>query len=89
MTQPVGSPLTPATVGGTMAQQNADSVHITGGYINPTSGFVNQIVTVAGATGNITGNLIYCPDGDGGSPCLAVYDGSSYKRIALGATIST
>ena len=35
------------------------------------------------------GAIIYVSDGDSGSPCLAVYDGSSWKRIALGATIST
>ena len=34
-----------------------------------------------------TGEVIYVSDGDAGSPCLAVYDGS-WKRVALGATIS-
>lgn len=29
-----------------------------------------------------------CTDGDNGSPCLAVSDGGSWKRIALGATVS-
>lgn len=34
------------------------------------------------------GMLVYATDGAGGSPCLAVYDGTAWKRIALGATIS-
>lgn len=29
-----------------------------------------------------------CTDGDSGSPCLAVSDGGSWKRISLGATVS-
>ena len=81
---------------GTMATQASTGVNISGGVLSNSGGlyingvpFTLQSVNVSGATGNITGNLIFCPDGDGGSPCLAVYDGSSYKRIALGATIST
>ena len=95
MAYKVGELLTPATVG-SMAEQDSTDVIITGGVLINTGGLhINgvpltlQSVNVSGATGNFTGNLIFCPDGDGGSPCLAVYDGSSYKRIALGATIST
>ena len=36
-----------------------------------------------------TGQVIYVSDGDAGQPCLAVYSGGSFKRIALGSTIST
>ena len=36
-----------------------------------------------------SGWCVYCPDGDAGSPCLAVFDGSNWKRIVLGATVST
>lgn len=49
-----------------------------------------RVYTVAGAsllTGN-PGEVIYVVDGDSGSPCLAVWDGTSWKRSALGATIS-
>lgn len=35
------------------------------------------------------GYLGYCSNGNSGSPCLAVYDGTSWKRVPLGATIST
>lgn len=34
------------------------------------------------------GMIAYVSDGDSGSPCLAVHDGSSFKRVALGTTIS-
>lgn len=30
-----------------------------------------------------------CTDGDSGGPCLAVSDGGSWKRVSLGATVST
>ena len=34
------------------------------------------------------GDLAFCSNGNGGSKCLAVYDGSNWKVVALGATIS-
>ena len=34
------------------------------------------------------GDVIYVSDGDTGDACLGVYDGSNWKVIALGATIS-
>lgn len=34
------------------------------------------------------GMIAYVTDGNSGSPCLAVHDGSSFKRVALGTTIS-
>jgi hypothetical protein len=36
-----------------------------------------------------TGQLIYVSNGDSGNPCLAVYSGGTFKRVALGSTIST
>ena len=36
----------------------------------------------------VTGQVIYVSNGDAGAASLAVYDGSSWKRVALGATIS-
>jgi len=44
--------------------------------------------TTAGAPSGSTGDVIYVSDGDAGNPCLGIYDGSSFKRVALGATIS-
>lgn len=34
------------------------------------------------------GDVAYCSDGDTGSACVAVYDGSNWVRIALGSAIS-
>lgn len=44
-------------------------------------------VASAPASGSF-GALIFVSDGNAGSPCLASWDGASWKRIALGATIS-
>jgi len=35
------------------------------------------------------GDVAYCSDGDTGSKCLAVYDGSNWKVSSLGSTISS
>lgn len=34
------------------------------------------------------GMLVRCSDGDAGSPCLAMYDVDSFKRISLGLAVS-
>lgn len=34
------------------------------------------------------GSVIYCSNGNSGAPCLAVSDGVSWKRIALGTAVS-
>jgi hypothetical protein len=47
--------------------------------------------TVAGAANIGTpaaGQVIYVTNGDSGNPCLAVYSGGAWKRVALGANIS-
>lgn len=35
-----------------------------------------------------TGAVAYCTNGDTGSPCLAVSNGTTWRRVALGATIA-
>jgi predicted acyltransferase (DUF342 family) len=47
------------------------------------------VVTTAAIVTPRTGQTIFVSDGDSGAPCLAVYDGASWKRVALGNTIST
>ena len=37
----------------------------------------------------LNGDVAFCIDGDAGSPCVAVYDGTNWTRISLGAAIST
>lgn len=32
--------------------------------------------------------VVYCSNGDTGSPCLAVSNGTNWKRIALGANVA-
>ena len=47
--------------------------------------------TVASAANIATpaaGQVIYVSNGDSGNPCLAVYSGGAWKRVALGANIS-
>ena len=45
--------------------------------------------TVSNApTNGTTGRVIYVSNGDVGAPCLAVDNGSAWKVVALGATIS-
>jgi hypothetical protein len=51
--------------------------------LNPKT--VSQLNAVSAQEGDVA----YCSNGDGGSKCLAVYNGTAWKRIALGATIST
>jgi hypothetical protein len=52
--------------------------------------FILASYTVENAPGasDNTGGIIYCTNGNGGSPCLAVSDGTGWKRIALGSNIS-
>lgn len=88
MSYKVGELLTPNSVG-TMAEQNKTAVDIDGGSISGTTLFLGVFPTSSLSSGSYAGQLVYCSDGDGGNPCLAVYDGSSFKRIVLGATVST
>ena len=39
-------------------------------------------------TDKVEGDVAYCSNGNSGSKTLAVYDGSAWKVVALGATIS-
>ena len=34
------------------------------------------------------GKVVYCTNGDGGNPCLAVDNGSAWLRVNLGAAVS-
>lgn len=65
-------------------------------YPKATSGGVAQLPSISTADLNAAqtgftagaGMIAYVTDGDSGSACLAVHDGTSFKRVALGATIS-
>lgn len=45
--------------------------------------------TVANAPPATVGSFAYFSNGDGGSPCFAVYSGGQWRRISLGAVISS
>ena len=36
----------------------------------------------------VEGDIVYSSNGDTGGKCLAIYNGTAWKRIALGATIA-
>ena len=41
------------------------------------------------AAASSTGMLAVCSDGDAGSPCLTLCDGTAWLRIVLGAAVAT
>jgi hypothetical protein len=74
---------------GSMAVQNEGDVCITGGEIEDTV-IRLKVYDVAGVpSASSGGKLIWVTDGNSGSPTVAVSDGSNWKVIAFGATIST
>lgn len=65
--------------------------------LNPTGGVVHiqdtlrltsKTTAELNALSPNEGDIAYCSDGDTGDKTLAVYDGSNWKVVALGATIS-
>ena len=44
--------------------------------------------TVESLSSLAAGDIVYTSDGDGGDPCLAVYNGTNWLRVALGTAIS-
>lgn len=46
-----------------------------------------EVATVPDATKH-TGSIIFVSNGDTGSPCLAVSDGTDWLRIVLGAAVA-
>ena len=66
--------------------------------LDPATGKVNieEVVNLApqtlaqlnGRTDQAEGDVAYCSNGNAGSKTVAVYDGSNWKVVALGATIS-
>lgn len=64
----------------------------------PTNGVVNlqnilrmskyTVAETANIVGSQSGDIIVVSNGDAGNICLAMWDGSAWKRISLGTTIS-
>ena len=74
---------------GTIATQDDDDVEISGGEIEDTL-IRLKVYNVAGVPSPSSGGkLIWVTDGNSGAATVAVSDGSNWKVIAFGATIST
>ena len=78
-----------------LGNANTDTITATG-KLNTTNGFRFTVLDTAtanylsGVLGIVSaGDAAYISDGDSGNPCLAVYNGSSWKRIAFGSDISS
>ena len=78
-----------------LGNANTDTITATG-KLNTTNGFKFTVLDtatanyIAGVLGIASqGDAAYITDGDSGNPCLAVYTGSAWKRIALGSDISS
>jgi hypothetical protein len=48
-----------------------------------------RTVTQLGNIAAIAGDVSYCSNGDAGAACLAVFNGTDWKRVALGANIAS
>ena len=74
---------------GTIATQASNAVALTGGTISGTI-MTLPIYAVSGVpSASPAGQLIYVTDGNSGAATVACSDGSDWKVVALGATIST
>ena len=74
---------------GTIATQASNSVALTGGTISGTTMTLPSYAVSGVPSASPAGQVIYVTDGDSGAATVACSDGSDWKVVALGATIST
>jgi hypothetical protein len=86
---------------GTLSSQYLPTTYATSGdlQLRPTSKIVNirdvlrmaQRLTADNSllTGSVAGDIIYLTDGDAGSPCLAVYDGTNWRVVRLATIVGS
>ena len=74
---------------GTISTQASNSISVTGGAMSGVLITLPSYAVSALPSAGTAGRVVFCTDGDGGSKCLAVDDGTNWKRVALGATVST
>ena len=74
---------------GTIATQAANAVALTGGTISGTIMTLRSYAVSGVPSASPAGQMIYVTDGNSGAATVAVSDGSNWKVVALGATIST
>jgi hypothetical protein len=74
---------------GTVATQASNAVALTGGTISGTIMTLKSYDVAGVPSASPAGQMIYVTDGNAGAATVAVSDGSAWKVVALGATIST
>ena len=74
---------------GTIATQASNAVALTGGTISGTIMTLKSYDVAGVPSASPAGQMIYVTDGNAGAATVAVSDGSNWKVVALGATIST
>ena len=53
----------------------------------PKTGNTFTVSTLPAAASNV-GRVVYCSNGSAGSPCAAISDGTNWKVVAIGSTVS-
>ncbi len=90
----VTASVTPGFTFATSVEIDAASLNLLGtptvtiNAISATSITLENYTVSSAPTNGTTGRIIYVSNGDSGSPCLAVDNGTNWKIVALGATIS-
>ena len=74
---------------GTIATQASNAVALTGGTISGTIMTLPSYAVSGVPSASPAGQAIYVTDGNSGAATVAVSNGSAWKVVALGATIST
>lgn len=74
---------------GTLGTQASNSIAVTGGTISGTIMTLPSYAVSGVPSASPAGQMIYVTDGNSGAATVAVSDGSNWKVVALGATIST
>jgi hypothetical protein len=74
---------------GTIATQASNAVALTGGAISGTIMTLPSYAVSGVPSASPAGQLIYVTDGNSGAATVACSNGSDWKVVALGATIST
>lgn len=74
---------------GTIATQASNAVAITGGTVSGTIMTLPTYTVSSAPSASPAGQIIFVSDGNSGAATAAVSDGSNFKIVALGATITT
>ena len=74
---------------GTIATQASNAVALTGGTISGTIMTLKSYDVAGVPSASPAGQMIYVTDGNAGAATVAVSNGSAWKVVALGSTIST